>query len=191
MSTTPSFAHLSDKALPAEAKALAAVECRATAHLIAALAELDARRLYLPQGCRSMFTYCTEVLHLSEYAAYARIEAARAVRRFPCMLKLLEEGAVTLTTVGLLAAHLTKENHERLLMSATLKSKRHVEALVAALKPQEPVPAVVRSCRCEGPSSLEQCRRSTRIAFWCRPHASTGRLSHSPRQLRKGRQLHQ
>ena len=150
MSTIPSFAHLSDKALLAEAKALAAVECRATAHLIAALAELDARRLYLPQGCRSMFTYCTEVLHLSEYAAYARIEAARAVRRFPCMLKLLEEGAVTLTTVGLLAAHLTKENHERLLMSATLKSKRHVEALVAALKPQEPVPAVVRKLPVRG-----------------------------------------
>src|SRR5215472_1289725 len=99
MSTISSFAHLSDKELLAEAKALAAVERRSTAQLIAALAELDARRLYLPQSCRSMFTYCTEILHLSEYAAYARIEAARAARRFPCILKLLESGAITLTTV--------------------------------------------------------------------------------------------
>jgi hypothetical protein len=144
MSTISSFAHLSDKELLAEAKALAAVERRSTAQLIAALAELDARRLYLPQGCRSMFTYCTEVLHLSEYAAYARIEAARAARRFPCILKLLESGAITLTTVGLLAAHLTEENHGRLLSSATHKSKRQVEALVVALQPQPPVPAVVR-----------------------------------------------
>ena len=139
------FAHLSDKELLAEAKTLAAIERSATAQLIAALAELDARRLYLPQGCRSMFTYCTEVLHLSEYAAYARIEAARAARRFPCILKLLEGGAITLTTVGLLAAHLTEENHERLLTSATHKSKRQVEAFVVALKPQPPVPAVVRT----------------------------------------------
>jgi hypothetical protein len=138
------FAHLSDKELLAEAKTLAAIERSATAQLIAALAELDARRLYLPQGCRSMFTYCTEVLRLSEYAAYARIEAARSARRFPCILKLLEDGAITLTTVGLLAAHLTEENHERLLASATHKSKRQVEALVVALKPQPPVPAVVR-----------------------------------------------
>jgi hypothetical protein len=144
MSTISSFAHLSDKALLAEAKALAAVERVATAQLIAALAELDARRLYLPQGCRSMFTYCTEILHLSEYAAYARIETARAARRFPCILTLLESGAITLTTVGLLAAHLTDENHERLLTSARHKSKRQVEALVVALKPQPPAPSVVR-----------------------------------------------
>lgn len=144
MNTSSSFGQLSDDDLILEVRTLAATERTATAQLIAALAELDARRLYLEQGCRSMFTYCTEVLHLSEYAAYARIEAARAARRFPCVLNLLEDGAVTLTTVGLLAAHLTEENHERLLGSATHKSKRQVESIVAALKPQPPVPAVVR-----------------------------------------------
>src|SRR6516164_4328902 len=124
-----SFTEPSDTDLLAEAKTLAARERSATVQLIAALEEIDARRLYLPQGCRSMFTYCTEVLHLSEYAAYSRIEAARAAGRFPYVLRLLEQGAITLTTVGLLASHLTEENHERLLASATRKSKRQVEAL--------------------------------------------------------------
>ena len=139
-----SFTELSDTDLLAEAKTLAARERSATVQLIAALEEIDARRLYLPQGCRSMFTYCTEVLHLSESAAYARIEVARAVRRFPRILALLEAGAITLTTVGLLTAHLTDENYERLLESATHKSKRQVEDIVAALRPQPPVPSVVR-----------------------------------------------
>jgi hypothetical protein len=109
MSTISSFKQLSDTDLLVKARTLAAIERRATAQLIAALAELDARRLYLPQGCRSMFTYCTEILYLSEYAAYARIEAARAARRFPGILRLLEDGALTLTTVGLLATHLTED----------------------------------------------------------------------------------
>jgi hypothetical protein len=60
---------LSDDDLLSEVKTLAAGERQATARLIAALAELDARRLYLGEGCSSLFTYCTEVLHLSEHAA--------------------------------------------------------------------------------------------------------------------------
>jgi hypothetical protein len=40
---------------------------------------------------------------LSEHAAYGRIEAARAARRFPVILALLATGDITLTAVGLLA----------------------------------------------------------------------------------------
>jgi len=79
-------AHLSDDALISRVKHLAAREREATALLIAHLAELDVRRLYLGEGCSSLFTYCTQVLHLSEHAAYGRIEAARAARRFPIIL---------------------------------------------------------------------------------------------------------
>jgi hypothetical protein len=65
---------LSDAELLNEVKRLTADERQATARLIAALGELDARRLYLGEGCSSLFTYCTQVLHLSEHAAYLRIE---------------------------------------------------------------------------------------------------------------------
>jgi hypothetical protein len=68
--------HLSDEDLLAKVTRLAACERQATTELIAALAELDARRLYLAEGCASLFVYCVERLRLSEHAAYHRIEAA-------------------------------------------------------------------------------------------------------------------
>lgn len=147
------LAHLSDEVLVARVKQLAAREREATVALIVHLAELDERRLYLAEGCSSLFTYCTQVLLLSEHAAYGRIEAARAARRFPVILGRLEEGAVTLTTVGLLAAHLTEENHRELLDAACHRSKRQVEELVARLRPQPPVPSCVRRLPVPRPSS--------------------------------------
>ncbi|MGQ0549814.1 MAG: hypothetical protein ACT4PY_09145 [Armatimonadota bacterium] len=139
-----SVARLSNDELLARVRQLAAREREVTESLVAHLAELDERRLYLAEGCSSLFTYCTQVLHLSEHAAYGRIEAARAVRRFPAILKMLADGSVNLTTVGLLAAHLTGENHRQMLGMARHKSKRQVEELVAQLRPQPDVPASVR-----------------------------------------------
>jgi hypothetical protein len=69
-----------------EVKALAARERRVTVRLVAMLGELAIRRLYLAEGYSSLFTYCTQCLRLSEHAAYGRIEAARAARRFPRIL---------------------------------------------------------------------------------------------------------
>ena len=139
-----SFSHVTDHDLIAAVKNAAQQERHATVHLIASLMELDARRLYLREGCSSLFTYCTEVLHLSEHAAYGRIEAARAARRFPVLLDLLAEGALTLTAIGLLAPHLTPENQSQVLDAARHKSKRAVEHLVASLSPRPDVPATVR-----------------------------------------------
>jgi hypothetical protein len=97
------------------------------------------------------------VLHLSEHAAYGRIEAARAARRFPVILKLLTEGSVTLTTVCLLARHLTPTNHREVLDAARNKSKRDVEHLIARLQPRPPVPSTIRKLpepkRVEPPSA--------------------------------------
>ena len=138
------FTCLSDADLLVTVHRLASDERHATAALIASLAELDARRLYLGEGCSSLFTYCMQVLHLSEHASYGRIEAARAARRFPIILDWLAEGALTLTAVGLLAPHLTGANHRTVLDAARHKSKREVESLVATLRPQPPVPSSVR-----------------------------------------------
>ncbi len=141
----PALHTLSDRELIAETHRLAERERHATAHVIAALMELDARRLYLAEGCSSLFTYSTPVLHFSEHAAYGRIEAARAARRFPVILDLLAEGSITLTAVGLLAAHLTPENHAGLLAAVRHRSKREVERLVAEVRPLQAVPSSVRS----------------------------------------------
>ena len=135
---------LSDDDLVDRVKSLARCEREATASLIAHLAELDARRLYLGAGFSSVFTYCCEVLHLSEPAAYNRIEAARAASRFPVILRMLGEGSLSLATVRLLASHLTAKNHQELLAAATGQSKRQVEELLVRYFPRPDVPASIR-----------------------------------------------
>ena len=142
-SQTP-VSQLSDQDLLAAVKVAAGHERDATARLVALLAQLDERRLYLGEGCSSLFTYCTQVLHLSEHAAYGRIEAARAARRFPIVLDLPTDGSVTLTAVTLLAPHLTTANHCDVLSEALHKSKREIEHLVARLQPRTPVPPTIR-----------------------------------------------
>src|SRR5688572_10106015 len=131
----PTLQRFSDSELLDELKRLAAHERDATVHVIAALMEVEARRLYLAAGCPSLFVYCTQVLHFSEHAAYLRIEAARTARRFPIIMERLADGSLTLTTIGLLRAHLTDENHRQLLDGARHKSKRDVEQMIAALRP--------------------------------------------------------
>ena len=123
---------------------LVACERSATAALLRCLMEIDARRLYLREGCSSLFTYCTQVLHLAEGAAYSRTETARAARRFPAVLDAIADGSITLTSARLLAPHLTAENHQDLLAGARYKSKREVEVLVAMIHPQPEAPTMLR-----------------------------------------------
>jgi hypothetical protein len=150
-----SSASLTDRQLLEQVKMLATSEREATARLIASLAELDARRLYLGEGFPSLFAYCTQALHLSEHAAYNRIEAARAVRKWPVILQMIADGAVTLTVVRLLVPSLTDDNHRQLLDAATHKSKREVEQIVAALHPRPGVPSIVR--KLPTPSPVVPC----------------------------------
>jgi hypothetical protein len=136
---------LSDQDLLARITALAGKEREASVELVAHLAELDTRAsLYAAHGHGSLFTYCTEVLRLSEDAACNRIYAARACRRFPVILDALASGALSLTTVRMLNPHLTPENHEAVLARASGSSRREIEALVAELAPRPDVPSSVR-----------------------------------------------
>ena len=112
--------------------------------LIRSLVEFDARRLYLREGCSSLFTYCTHVLHLSEGLAYNRIETARAARRYPKVLEGLERGDFTLTAVRLLAPHLTPANHGEVLAAARHRSKQGIQELIASLNPRPAAATIIR-----------------------------------------------
>ena len=126
-----SLAHLSDAALRHELIAAVARDRITTAELLAHIAEFDARKLYVPEGYSSMHAYCVEELHLSEDAAYKRIQAARAGREFPLLFEALAEGRLHLAAVCLLAPHLTHENVEQLVTAATHRRKADVEDLIA------------------------------------------------------------
>ena len=138
------FTQLTNRDLIAAVSRYARLERAATAQLIASLAEFDRRRLYLDEGFNSLFDYCREALHLSEHAAYGRIEAARAARSFPCVLERLQDGRVTLTNLSLLRRHLTRENHVALLDDARHKRKQDVELIVARLAPKPDAVSIVR-----------------------------------------------
>jgi hypothetical protein len=135
---------LPDGQLLAQVKNLIARERGATADIVAHLAELDTRDAHLREGYPSLYVYCRDALRLSEWEAYNRIEVARTARRFPVILGLLAEGAINLTTVRLLAPHLTADNHREVLESARGKTKAEVEGIVARLAPQPDVPTSVR-----------------------------------------------
>jgi 5-methylcytosine-specific restriction endonuclease McrA len=149
-----SFAHLSDDQLLVRVKELVRQDRVTTARLLVHLAEMEERRLHCREGCASLFTYCVEVLHLSEPAAYRRVKAARLARRFPGVLNLLTEGSIHLAALDILAAHLTEANHVTLLAEARHKTKREVEELVARLRPLPDVPPMVRML--PGPDFLAQ-----------------------------------
>jgi hypothetical protein len=152
--------HLSDGALIAEVTRCAREERHATAQLVAHLAELDARQLYLGAGKSSLFAYCHDVLGLSADAAYNRVEAARVCRLFPQTLAQLDDGSLTVTSVRLLSRHLTAENHRELLAAASRRSKREVEELVAVRFPKPDTPTSVRKVPERTPSRLPVAKES-------------------------------
>jgi hypothetical protein len=55
----------------------------ALSDLLAHLAELDERYLYLDLGFTSLFAYCTERLGFCKSSAGRRIAAARVCRKYP------------------------------------------------------------------------------------------------------------
>ncbi|PYQ55532.1 MAG: hypothetical protein DMF78_01700 [Acidobacteria bacterium] len=142
--TTTIPSRLSDGALVAEVPRLAGCEREASASLVAHLAERYGRRLHERAGYASLFTYCTDALRLSEHEAYDRMRAAKVARRYAAALGLLASGRVNLTTVRLLAPHLTRKNHEELLAAACGKRTRELQELLAARFPQPDVASTIR-----------------------------------------------
>lgn len=149
-----SAAALANDALLTRVSQLARCEREASADLVAHLAELDLRRLYLGEGFSSMFAYCTAGLGLSEHGAYNRIETARASRSFPLILELLADGAVNLTTLRLLAPHLTPDNHVALLGAVRGRSKREVEEMLSGVAPQPDAVTLIRRVSDGSPAPL-------------------------------------
>src|SRR5262245_39349196 len=138
-----SLTHLSDGALLRDLTNLVARDRTNTAELLAHIAEVDARRLYLPAGYPSMRAYCEQELRLSEDAANKRIRVARKAREVPALFGAIAEGRIHLSGVILLASHLSPENAEELIKAAEGKSKAEIEALIAARRPSsEEIPMV-------------------------------------------------
>jgi hypothetical protein len=112
--------------------------------VLAHVAEVDARRLYLPAGYPSMYAYCVGELRLSEEAAFKRIRSGRAARRYPAIFDAIADGRLHLSAVVLLAPHLTPQNVDELLAAAAGRTRADIELLLARRFPRPFLP-----CRLE------------------------------------------
>jgi hypothetical protein len=142
--TSYSLSHLSNCALLHNVTQLVTQDRTTTAALLAHLAEVDARKLYVPAACASMFVYCVRELRMSEDEAYKRISVARIARQFPGVFPMLADGRLSQTTALLLAPHLSPDNADDLLAAATHKTKSEVELLLAQRFPRPDLPTLLR-----------------------------------------------
>jgi hypothetical protein len=101
------------------------------AKIVAHLAEVDARQLYLSAGMSSLFQYCRSRLNLSENESFYRITAARLARKYPAIVPLLDCRQLSLSSIAVLRDYLTPSNHSELLEKAQGKSKRELLELLA------------------------------------------------------------
>lgn len=155
---TYSRSHLSDGTLLSNLRARVAQHCKTTAEMLADLAEVDERRLYVPAGFPSMFAYCLEELHFSEDVTSKRIQAARTARSYPAIFSQVAEGRLHASGICLLAPHLKPENADELLAAAAHLSCRRVEQLLADRFPQPDVPTLIRAL----PEASENCQHAAR-----------------------------
>jgi hypothetical protein len=138
------WAQLTDDELRRSAATLRERGRRLTVQMVGHLAEVERRGLVVADAHGSLFEYARRVLGLAEEEAYSRSTAARCAVRFPLVLELMDAGELHLTSVRLLASHLTPENHGEVLRRACGRTRREVEELIAALAPQADVATTVR-----------------------------------------------
>ncbi len=143
MSRKYSFRSLRSHELLARLDERLAHDRSTTAELVALLGEIEGRRLHRPAGYASMFLYCVGKHGMSEDVACHRLRTARAAKRFPAILDMLEDGRLHVSGVSLLAKFLTPENAAELLAAAAHGSRRQIEALLAARFPRADVATVL------------------------------------------------
>ena len=164
-----SLSHLGDRELLRDLAAAVAHERITTAEVLLLIAEVDARRLYLPAAYPCMRDYCVGELGQTPSAAYKRIQAARLAREYPALFDAVADGRLNLTAILLLDPHLTCENASGLIADASSKSKSEIEAMLAERFPRteflplvtEPAPQGASSEVVEGVPALAPERVGT------------------------------
>ena len=154
--------YLSDSVLMSRVDALVREERHLTLQVLHHLMEIDRRRLYLPYGYSSLFTYCVRRLGYSESAALRRIRTARCIREHPDIGDLLESGDLTLSTVSKLTGVLTVDNKGQLITEVCGKSQREVGEVLSRYRPERAQPDRVRPVSVWTSSIADGCKESYR-----------------------------
>ncbi len=144
MQAAYTLAHLSDAELLDGLRKTVARCNEAIALVLAHLAEVDRRKLYLSRAKPSLFQYAVDVLNMGESEAYVRIYAARAARDYPVIFDMVASNRLHLTAIKLVTPHLTAANHRELLDAVSNKSKCEIQLVLARRFPQPDVAQTIR-----------------------------------------------
>src|SRR5450432_3224082 len=144
--------------------------------LLAHLAELDERRLYLDLGFTSLFAYCTEALGFCKSSSGRRIAVARVCKKYPDAFARVARGELQLSLLSLLSPHLNTENAAELFEVCTRKSCEQVELLLAARFPKPDVRDAIRRL----PTRAEVCAPDGGCAVDAAPLATPAVPSNQP-----------
>jgi hypothetical protein len=113
-------------------------EREATLSVVDHLIEIYSLRVHQRRGHSSLYTYCINELGYSRRSAHLRIVAARTIRRWPRVRRLLEERRLTLSTLAAVSDSLTPDNYRALLNRVCGKSHQEVERILAELRGVRP-----------------------------------------------------
>jgi len=134
---------LSAEELVTRLRSLDAQGNRLLAELLVHLGEVDRRALYKAHACASMFAFCRR-LGMSEGSAARRIDAARAIRKFPDLLPRIAKGELHLTALSIVCSILTPSNVESVIAAVVGKSRIEVEELKVRYAPKPDVRDSIR-----------------------------------------------
>lgn len=126
---------VSDSVLQSELAQLLASGHRTEARIVAHIAEVDRRELFLKEGFSALYKYCQVRLGLSENESFHRMTAARIASEYPVVFGLIEQRKIHLSGLCMLRNFLTRANHHELLQEACGKTKRQLEELLAVKFP--------------------------------------------------------
>jgi hypothetical protein len=126
-----SFSQLEDRPLLKSFRADVAMRRGVTARILAQLAEIDERELYLREAYSCFHAFCVGELRCSRQKGYKWIQVTRAVRKFPALLEAIADGRLTRTGVIILAPHLDEANSAELIGAASGKAAAEIERLLA------------------------------------------------------------
>jgi hypothetical protein len=121
---------LDDKTLVAELVEDVRVERGVAARVLEKLVEVDRRRVWAVEGYSGLHDFCVRKLNYSDAEARLRVHSALCAKEIPEVLPMLARDTVCLTTVSLIAPHITPENAPMLLPQVEGKSTREVTAIL-------------------------------------------------------------
>ena len=104
--------------------------------LLAYLADIDARKIFLETAHPSMHAFVIAEFEVTHDVADNRIREARTAHAFPEIFPMLSDGRLRKRTLLLLAPHLRSTNASELLSAAAGKTKSAVEQMLAERFPR-------------------------------------------------------